>query len=136
MDLTRNSATNGFWLMKRLVNENQCWESTTPSRWRPFFQLCCCLILVASIGLSCKRKQNTSTSQTAAGLDQATRSYLRHQLQLPDVMGGSTESEFIKQRYLPGLANALQSLDDLEKGKLDVVPVAAFVRPYAGQTLL
>lgn len=51
-------------------------------------------------------------------------------------MGGSTESEFIKKHYLPGLASALESLDDLEAGKLDVVPVATFVRPYAGHTVL
>jgi len=77
--------------------------------------------LIASCNRSHKRDETSRDS---------TEKYLHSQLLKPSNIGQeSPKSAFVRDQYLPGIRRALGSLDGLEQGSIDTVPICAYVRP-------
>jgi hypothetical protein len=67
----------------------------------------------------------------------SARWYIQEQLTRPSNIGELTyRSNFVRTVYVPAIERASASLDKLERGDLELIPIAALVRKSEGDVLL
>jgi hypothetical protein len=89
------------------------------------------IIAICASGACCRKQSD------ADGRGRSTEEFLSEQLRRPmNIGGGSNQTDFVQHTYVPGVERARRSMDRLKRGDLDVLPIAAYVRPRESDCLL